>query len=122
MLFRRNTRDMENRITLKGVKMAKPLSESLAELMYYDEGAKAPFEKLPKEEAEARVGKAARILLHLDQLNMEVIPVRKKEDEEKVRKQSLAELTARIKKFVSTLNTTKPALFPCEELACRILE
>jgi hypothetical protein len=104
-------------------KQTRPLNYNLAALLFYDEkGITKQFEELPAEEQETWLFRATKILGLLDKLNLTVT---KKQDPEEVRaknEKAVETLTQLIKGFVKGLNNTKPALFPAEELARRILK
>ncbi len=103
-------------------KKAGGFIQDLTELMFYDEcGTEKKYEELVEEEKVIRVKKTVNIFAHLDKLNMCVKP---KVDETKVvvdEKKNLDTLTVIIATFLKKIKTTKPALFPCRELAHKIL-
>lgn len=93
-----------------------------AGIFYHEQGTEKNFEDLKAEELKPYMEKAQVCLEHIGKMGYGLILqkelVEKKADEVK----HLVHLTEIIKKFVNKLNTTKPALFPAEELAHKILD
>ncbi len=108
---------------------AKPqnLTHLLGALFYFDSMSPTkrkdatPFEKLTEAEQQPYAGQAARFISYLDKLNFMVCIKTDPKKEAESEARNLEILTTQIKDFVKGLTTTKPALFPCEELAARIL-
>lgn len=110
---------------LGGYMDTKPIQDlvfNIAALLYYDDGNKQSFEKQTEDVQKAYLEKSAKFLVILDKLGKQAGPkINEKEVEEK-RARHIEILTDIIRNFVSGLKTTKPAHFPHEELAHRILE
>jgi len=111
----------------KADKKPQSLVNQLAALIYF-EGLKPDkrkdamaFEKLTEAEQGPYILQVAKVFTALDKLNLApgARPDQKKTEEDRNLKVDL--LTEKIQAFVKTLTTTKPALFPCKELALRIL-
>jgi hypothetical protein len=110
--------------------MAKQLSiaQELAALIYYDRLPKlkagekiVQFEDLPEDKQDPFHKEAGRFLLRLDKMNRMIVKKASEEDRKAKEEQTLEILTQIIRGFVKDLNTTRPELFPCEELALKIL-
>jgi hypothetical protein len=109
-------------------KKAITLVDQLAALRYYDARkiiapSKKPvsFEDLPGDEQADYREPAKKFLSYLNLLNLKVAKI---EDTAKVRmseEQYKERLKVIIGDFIKGLSTTKPAFFPIEELALRIL-
>lgn len=96
--------------------------EIAACLFYLDKGVKTQFETASAEVMADYRNKSAAVLAHLSKMDLTLANVKVSAEAEKAGKKSLEAVTLIIKKFVSGLKTTKPALFPSEELAHKILE
>ncbi len=108
--------------------------EELAALTYYQvQGTKTPFESLPEAEKDTWAKMSGAVLVSLDKMNKMVAPKVTVEDAEARRNKNHGILTAIIRKFVEGIQTlrcpkcgssaqTRAQLFPCEELAFRILD
>jgi hypothetical protein len=96
----------------------------LAALMYYDDNrtSVASFESLDKDVVDKYTDRAAGVLIMLDKLNKRVIDKKEVEQAKEKESQYYEKLTQIIRSFVLNLNVLKPDLFPCEELAHKILE
>lgn len=106
--------------------------DGLAAQIYYAEGKRyrgsgddkklIQFEQLAEEDRKKFADRAGSYLMMIGKMNLSIVPyVDPKESEEK-RLKNLTILSEIIKSFVSKLKTTKPALFPHDELASWILE
>ena len=106
------------------------LADQLGALIYYDRGAKkagdpakpVQFEDLSEEEQKPFVAEAIRFIIRLDKMNKMIVRKVSIKDQEARDQKSLDTLTEIIRGFVNNLNTVRPAFFPCEELAHRILD
>lgn len=103
-------------------------------IFYEKQGSKVSFESLPEAEKEQWYGLAVSSRIALDKMNKVVIDRsehRSRAEEELDRNKFVSRLTLIIHEFVKGLKMLKcpkcgsnaevrGALFPCEELACRI--
>lgn len=111
------------------VKEKKPQSlvMLLAALFYFDSippvkrKEAMAFEKLTEAEQSPYTTQANKFLVYLDKLNLSAQPKVDAKKAEEAEQRNLDILTGQIKDFVAGLKTTKPNLFPCDELALRIL-
>lgn len=106
----------------------------LASLTYYGiHGTKTAFESLPEAERDTWARMAGTVLISLDKLNKMVVVKVEPEETEERRLKNVALLKDIVSQFVQGVKTVRcprcgssadlrPALFPCEELAFRILE
>lgn len=99
------------------------VQQTLAELIYYNDNPKGePFEKLDTEIKRHWVSYAGNILICIDKMNMTLTKkIDPKEKQEQNRK-SFNYLYNLVQGFVQKLKTTKPELFPCEELVHKLME
>ena len=112
----------------KQEKKAQGLVDRLGALIYF-EGLKPaqrkeamPFEQLTEAEQQPYVAQAGKFLQHLDKLNLAAQPKVDHKKEEVSANQEREMLAGIIATFMKGIRTTKPGLFPCEELAARIQE
>jgi len=100
----------------------------IAALLFYNamkedkKGEPCPqFEELEEKKQHPYIARSVEMMGALDKLNLKIIlrPDARKEELTEARK--VEELKEVIGGFVKGLKTTKPALFPVEELALRIL-
>ena len=102
------------------------LAVQLAALIYFDSLTPAKrkdalaFEKLTEAEQDPYVKQADRCLAALDKLNLSAQPKVDAKKAAESDQQKIDALITIIKDFIKGLKTTKPNLFPCEELALRI--
>lgn len=93
----------------------------LGELLYYNERTKN-FNEIPEEEKKKWFKRAVGVYSALDKMNLMTVP---KVDINKVnldKRKDFNALVITIQTFMKKIKTTKPNLFPCEELAYKILE
>ncbi len=91
-------------------------------LYYHVNGTDKQFEILTYNEQEPWLKMAMVVLQHLDKMDLVLVPRVRWQATEAKKPIDIIKLTELITKFTKKLNTTKPALFPNEELAHRILE
>lgn len=110
---------------------SRGLINNMAALMYYDEykGSDAPpaFEKLSADEQKPFIVAAGKIMVIADKLGHMIVPKSQVRSDsplietEEQRNKNIDTLTGIIRAFIMKLKVVKPSLFPCEELAWRIL-
>jgi hypothetical protein len=109
-------------------KVEAPLHTRIATLLYYDAnapkaaGALISFEKQTEEVQKPFLSQATRLLIAVDKLDLAIVKKVDPKIARELARKNLETLTAIIKEFVKGLKTTKPGLFPAEELAHRILD
>jgi len=108
--------------TLEALKRT-PVTKTLAALMYYpsNPGGQS-FDDLPGDRRFVWYDRAADVMIAIDKLDMMLV---KKTDPAKVegdRRKHLDILCIIIQNLLRELKTTKPELFPVEELAIRIYD
>jgi hypothetical protein len=98
------------------------VQEFAACLFYHEHGTEKQFESLTPEEAKPYLEKGIAVMLHIIKMDRVLAPKVSMEETEARRRKDIDILTGLIEGFVKDLKTTKPALFPCGELAHRILD
>uniref|UniRef100_A0A6M3IW96 Uncharacterized protein n=1 Tax=viral metagenome TaxID=1070528 RepID=A0A6M3IW96_9ZZZZ len=105
-----------------------PLVERLAEISYISamrsvEGSAdviTPFSSLEPQIANSYCQETVRVLESIDKCNLMLTKKMSLKDQEARARRNIDTLTIIIEGFVKGLKTTKPALFPCGELAHKI--
>ena len=112
------------------------LIRNWAALIYYAEGVKhrasgrgdkkvesvIQFEDLDPEQAQKWMYKATSYAFMLGKLNHKIAPKVNEKESYKERMENIETLSAIIRAFMPKLKTTKPSLFPVEELAHWIMD
>ena len=100
--------------------------KQFAALLYYAGTENTPeqkqYEELEEKEQSPWLRQVLDILLAIDKLNMMLVKKVSQEESEQKERKNIEILTQIISDFVKGLKTTKPSLFPSEELAHRILK
>jgi len=108
-------------------KKMQTMVEVLAALMYFDSVKPEKrkdmimFEKLTEAEQSPFLAQVQKFLAAIGKMGMQINKCTDKKKEVEVRAVAADQLTVKIEEFVKGLKTVKPALFPCRELALRIL-
>ena len=98
------------------------MQQIAAGIYYHENGTGKSFESLTAEELKPWFERAISALVAIEKINMVVVAQAKVNLGLEAEAKHLERLTQIIQKFVKGLTTTKPALFPVEELAHRILD
>jgi len=106
-----------------------PLHAQIAEILYLEDikpslGKKDTkmFDNLSSDEVKPYLAQAVRTLQAVDKLNLMLVTKKSEAERAETRKKNIETLTKLISEFIKKLKTTKPDMFPCEELAHYLLK
>lgn len=96
--------------------------ETLGCLMYYCQNGNEPaYEKLTPEAQKEWTNLAIAAMVGIEKMNKKLVPLTNPQEERAAQMKIIDNLTAVIQAFVDQMKTTTPKLFPCRELAHRII-